>query len=206
MRVIKLFEEFNHIDNICKMYDIKRYTINEDGSIDVNGDVDLDNRRLTKLPLKFNLVSGDFDCSHNQLTSLEGSPKEVGGIFSCNHNRLKTIEGSPKEVGGDFDCSNNQLISLIGCPTSVGGDFYSYGVSNKLTTLEGFSTKISGNFVCIGNPIYEIWRLIDNMDYLEIFIDYDMIDDGNLYLARLNDILDMIEQPRVTRVKGYNCI
>ena len=41
------------IDSICKEYGIENYTINNDSSIDVNGDVDLAYRRLSKLPLKF---------------------------------------------------------------------------------------------------------------------------------------------------------
>ena len=53
MKHIKLFESFNDIDSICKKYNITNYTINSDGSIDVDGDVNLSNRGLTKLPLKF---------------------------------------------------------------------------------------------------------------------------------------------------------
>ena len=46
------------ISLICKRYRIKNYTVNSDGSIDVDGNVYLDNRKLTKLPLKFNKVNG----------------------------------------------------------------------------------------------------------------------------------------------------
>lgn len=31
----------NNIDKLCKKYNIKNYNINEDGSIDVDGNVDL---------------------------------------------------------------------------------------------------------------------------------------------------------------------
>ncbi len=37
--------------------------------------VNLCNKKLTKLPLKFNKVNGYFDCSSNNLTTLEGSSK-----------------------------------------------------------------------------------------------------------------------------------
>jgi len=96
MKYLKLFESFNDIDSICRKFGIENYTINEDGSIDVDGNVNLNDRKLTKLPLKFGKVSGDFSCNYNQLTTLEGSPKEVGGDFSCNYNQLTTLEGSPK--------------------------------------------------------------------------------------------------------------
>ncbi len=48
------------IHDICKKYNIKDYTINPDGSIDVLGNVSLSNNELTELPLKFNIVEGFF--------------------------------------------------------------------------------------------------------------------------------------------------
>lgn len=48
------------IDTICKKFGIKNYTINEDSTIDVDGNVDLRNKGLTKIPLKFGKVSGKF--------------------------------------------------------------------------------------------------------------------------------------------------
>ena len=47
MKYLKLFENFRDIDSICRRYCIENYTINSDGSIDVNGDVDLFNEGLT---------------------------------------------------------------------------------------------------------------------------------------------------------------
>ncbi len=60
MKYLKLFESFGNIDEICKKYDIENYTINSDGSIDVNENVDLFDKRLIKIPLKFNKVNGIF--------------------------------------------------------------------------------------------------------------------------------------------------
>src|SRR5574343_79753 len=67
------------VHKICKSLGIENYKINQDLSIDVNGVIDLINKKLTLLPLKFNKVKGWFDCSNNRLTSLQGAPKEVGG-------------------------------------------------------------------------------------------------------------------------------
>lgn len=47
-----------NIESICKKYNIKNYTINSDGTIDVYGNVILSRNYLTKLPLKFGRVSG----------------------------------------------------------------------------------------------------------------------------------------------------
>ena len=112
------------ISLICKKYGIENYTINDDGSIDVNGDVNLSWYKLTELPLSFNKVTGDFYCSHNVLTSLKGSPKWVGGYFDCSWNRLTSLKGGPRWVGGYFYCSHNQLTSLEFSPDYVGDNFW----------------------------------------------------------------------------------
>jgi hypothetical protein len=114
----------DNIHKICKEYGIENYTINSDGSIDVDGDVDLWSRGLTKLPMKFNNVSGDFNCHYNKLTTLLGSPQSVGGDFWCHGNKFITLDGSPERVGGSFYCNYNNLTTLEGGPQSVGGDFY----------------------------------------------------------------------------------
>ena len=84
----------DNIHKICEVYGITNYTINADGSIDVDGDVDLWSRGLSELPVKFNHVSGGFCCSWNKLKTLEGSPQSVGGYFSCYKNNLTNLEGS----------------------------------------------------------------------------------------------------------------
>jgi hypothetical protein len=112
------------IHDICKSFDIKNYTINPDGSIDVEGSVYLFNLNLDKLPLKFNKVGGYFGCSNNNLTTLEGCPTEVGEAFYCSSNKLTSLKGCPKFVGGTFYFGNNPLESLEGSPNYVGGDFY----------------------------------------------------------------------------------
>ena len=110
------------IHDICKRYNITNYTINDDGSINVNGRVDLHNKGLTELPLRFNKVNGSFDCSDNKLTSLKGCPRWIGGSFSCAYNKLRDLEYSPDYVGGWFDCCYNLLTDNY-CETEILGDF-----------------------------------------------------------------------------------
>ena len=74
----------DYIKSVC--------TQNPDGTWSSDGDVDLSNRGLTKLPVKFREVGGYFYCSHNSLTSLEGAPQEVNGNFYCSHNKLSIEE------------------------------------------------------------------------------------------------------------------
>ena len=236
MKHLKLFESFNleDIDAICQKYNIGNYTINEDGSIDVNGSVYFYLRDLSNLPpLKFRNVTGDFDCRDNKLTTLKGSPitvggnfrcvgnlltslkdapESVGGNFYCHYNALTSIEGAPKSIGDNFDCSYNKLTSLEGCPKSIGLDIDCR--HNKIVTFEHLPYSIGGDFLCFGNPIDKIWYLFDE-DYskIEFLNDCDALrepetvsEEPIIILDRLNFFLEEIGEKTVTEVKGYKCI
>ena len=117
---IKLLKEC--VDGKC--------TINEDGSIDVDGSVYINNRDLIKIPFKFRNVSVYFTCSNNQLTSLEGAPNTLGGSFNCyNNNQLTSLYSAPSSVGGNCYCHNNPNLpysELFKIVDKVDGDiFYS---------------------------------------------------------------------------------
>ena len=120
------------ISLICEKYNIKNYTINPDGSIDVNGRVDLSFYELTELPLRFNKVTGSFNCDYNRLTSLKGCPIWIGGSFNCIGNKLTSLEFSPDYVGGDFNCRWNKLTDNY-CDTEIGDSFYTSLEQDGLT-------------------------------------------------------------------------
>lgn len=86
-----IFEEDEFIHNICERYNINKYTINSNGSIDVDGNVELSYNRLKRLPIKFNYVSGSFDVSCNMLTTLEGLPKHIGGYLNLDYNHIEVL-------------------------------------------------------------------------------------------------------------------
>ena len=96
------------IKSWCKEMDIKVYTINSQGEIDVDGDVSFFNKDFEELPYKFGTVTGFFsleDCKN--LTSLKNCPNYITGdnmfdIDGCI--KLDSLEGCPKEVGGCFLC------------------------------------------------------------------------------------------------------
>ena len=136
-----------------KKYNIKNYTLNDRGEIDVDGDVKLCYRNITEIPpfIRFGVVKGDFYCYNNNLTSLEGAPKKVGGVFACHDNELTSLKGSPREVKGDFTCYYNQLTSLEGAPEVVGGSFYCY--SSNLTSPEGAPKEVGRDFDCNDNDL-----------------------------------------------------
>lgn len=144
------FESFNDIHSLCRKYNIRNYTINSDGSIDVDGDVHLHGLWLEDIPLNFNYVKGDFDCRRNDLTSLKGSPKKIDGSFHCNNNKLTNLEFSPESIPGDFNCLKNNLTTLKGGPKTVNGYFDCN--LNELTNLE-FSPKVGRSFYCAANKL-----------------------------------------------------
>ena len=89
-----------------------KYTINPQGLIDVNGDVNISVKKLTSIPVQFGHVSGYFYCDNNNLTSLQGAPQSVSGYFACYGNKLTSLQHAPQSVGGNFNCDNNNLTSL----------------------------------------------------------------------------------------------
>jgi len=229
MKYIKTLNEninSSEIDSICNEYNIKNYIINEDGSIDVDGNVNLYNKKLKVLPLNFRKVSGDFYCNYNQLISLEGAPQSVGKDFSCCSNQLTTLEGAPQSIRGYFDCNSNQLTTLEGAPQRIGGNFNCS--DNQLTSLEGVPKRVSGLFLCYSNnlknidylpkyykeldisnnPISKIIKLFTKPDeYGQIsnttdkeliseFIDREMIQQDILLVNRLVEFLDDIGNPK----------
>jgi hypothetical protein len=143
------------------------YTIKSDGTVDVNGDVNMDRMNLIKIPIKFGKVTGNFTCSGNQLTSLEGSPQSVRGDFYCSKNQLKSLKGSPQSVGGEFYCNNNQLTSLEWAPQSVRSFFCS---ENQLKSLKGSPLSVDGDFDCTHNKLKNLTNgpeLVKNSFYCE---------------------------------------
>ncbi len=98
------------IHKICDKLKIDNYTINPDGSIDVNGDVVI-LIFINELPIKFNKVSGNFYCSYNNLSTLKNFPNEVGGETFLYGNPLKSLDG----YNGDYDklyCDNKDYLIL----------------------------------------------------------------------------------------------
>ena len=79
---------------------VGNYTINDNLTLDVKGNVYLNNRDLTKFPefIRFNKVGGGFWCHNNNLVSLEGCPSSVGGGFWCSKNKVKFTKKDVKRL------------------------------------------------------------------------------------------------------------
>tara|TARA_R110000822_G_C15068291_1_gene468301 strand:- start:29 stop:565 length:537 start_codon:yes stop_codon:yes gene_type:complete len=172
------------IKEICKKYKIENYTINDDGSVDVDGNVNLSTGDLKEIPLNFNKVSGSFWVDGNGITSLKGSPKKVGGRFDCSMNNLTSLEGGPKIVDR-FVCSNNNLTDLKGGPKSMSKKLY-----------------------CTGNPIGSILNGVD-IEFIIAFNSFRILIDGVVYLKRLKYLMSLFGNPiniNINKIKKHYTI
>jgi len=191
---------------VCKRYDIKNYTISDDLSIDVDGNVNLTSNGLEYLPLKFNYVGGGFSCSNNRLKTLEGGPQTVNGNFYCNNNKLETLEDCPQTVNGNFNCHSNLLKTLEGGLQTVGGYFYC--TDNKLKDLEYFP-EVNGNVYMRGNLVnLLVYTFIKKADsfMIEDFIDYEIVRNRDtVMLDRLQTFIrdNDLEMPDLEDIKKH---
>ena len=167
------------IENWLAVHNIKDYIINEDLSVDVEGDVNLSGKYLLGCSTE---IGGVFDCHSNCLISLVGCPTEVVGDFYCNYNRLTSLVGCSVKVGGDFYCNDNELTSLNYCPESIDSSFYCY--NNGLTDLFGSPIKVGGDFSCNDNALTSL----DGFPIVEGVINClsNKIDDSELFLYGYN--------------------
>jgi hypothetical protein len=175
------------IHKICERYNIKKYTINDDLSIDVDDRVYLSINNLRVIPLRFRRVSGNFSCENNKLTSLIGSPEFLDGYFSCYKNNLTSLEYLPKYIGGGINCQYNKIWNFRGIPDSFKREFY-----------------------CEGNPIFNIWKLFESSGDIEFLNDCHALREPEtpdglpiVILERLNYFLETIGKDPVEKVDGY---
>ena len=96
------------IEAWCEEVDIKNYTINSKGEIDVDGYVNLRNKDFEELPYKFGKVKGGFTIEGcKNLTSLKNCPDYVNASFDIDScSQLDSLEGCPKEVKENFWCTD----------------------------------------------------------------------------------------------------
>ena len=108
-------------------YNVKNYTLIPDEQygfvVNVDGNVNLYNKQISAIEIKFNIVSDYFYCPLNNLTSLEGYPTLVGGLFNCSRNELTSLEHCPASIGGGLDIISNKLTNFYHLPKIISGSF-----------------------------------------------------------------------------------
>jgi hypothetical protein len=111
---------------------IKNYVIHDNLTVDVMGNVNINNKNLNELPFQFGIVTGSFYCNNNNLTSLRGSPYEVTGDFNCMGNILHSLKDCPINIHKNFYCAYNPIKTLKGFKSNIGKSFFhSYDIDKK---------------------------------------------------------------------------
>lgn len=129
--------DLNEIKKILDKYKIKNYTINADGTVDVDGNVDFSNKSITSIPVQFRNVTRHFYCYGTKITSLEGAPQSVGGNFYCSTTKITSLAGCPQSVGGDFNCSFTEITSLSGVHKQIKHVGFEFFIPTNTTHLLG---------------------------------------------------------------------
>lgn len=195
----------DEIHEICKIYKIVNYTINDDMSIDVNDNVNLFKLNLSELPLTFNIVNGkgNFNIMKAGLSTLKGSPREITSSFYCQFNNITDLSGGPDKVSYLYSCRNNEnLTSLKGLASHIDG---SLNLSNcGLRDFKGVPENIylGGSINFYNNPVYfSLGNFLEKYDidintikdkYLELILeinDLDAIQDGEIIDMRMDEVL-----------------
>lgn len=209
------------IIKLCKKYAISNYIINDDLSVDINGDVSLDNldkiHNVDYIPLNFNHVSGNFDISYNSLASLKGCPKYVGGNFNCAYNDLTSLEFGPLYVGGDYSAVENHLVTLDYLPNSctelfISNNFITNVSSQQISKIDiGYFDGIGYNpFDIFMDVIMKFLNIeINQKTYLEIvdkLEEFEVIKENTIIdMISLNSLFDYYNIPfTLTKVKLIN--
>ena len=141
--------------------------------------------------------------------TVKGSPHTVGDFFNCEYNKLTSLKGAPHTIGSNFNCEDNKLTSLEGAPFSVGDNFWC--ANNNIRSFEGLM-NISLCFHCSGNPVREIWMIINpinnkwDSEKMDFFNDLDIIRGEEIAIERFNFFLEEIGRPTVESVEGYKNI
>ncbi len=180
----------NEIHDICDHYCIKKYTINGDGSIDVDGDVNLNRCGLTEIPLDFNKVSGLFYCGNNMITSLKGSPREVGKYFYCGGNNLTSLEYCPSIIREILYCNDNPLIFLNKAQIEVGTGFVCTDTKLPEILNELFDNRNDDRDYFAYDYQKTIRIFLKYHNYYDVWTDVFHVDNYHALMAEIKDGLE----------------
>lgn len=148
------------IHEFCVDYDISKYTINPDGSVDVFENVYFKDSNMDDFPFKFNIVNGKFQASQNHLISIENAPEKVDGSFFINDNNLHNLKGCPKYINGTLDITDNDELTSL-----YVGDYDVQITGNIYLDALNFPSELANFIEYDGEEYY-------NMDKIRLIFKY----------------------------------
>ena len=117
--------KLNEVGNITNKVQLEKwlrdngfteYHIYDDLSVDIVGDVNLNNIREEgePIPIKFRNVYGGFSTGGGDLYNLKGAPEFISEYLDCSANNLESLEYFPKVIKGDVHMYLNSIDSFKG--------------------------------------------------------------------------------------------
>lgn len=188
------------IKSICDRYNIRNYTITEDGVVNVDGTVAIEYSGLNEIPVKFGIVNVSFDIERNNLTSLEGSPRECENFY-CSYNALKSLKGCPEKVKGSFWCVHNKLTSLEYISESV---ITIACRNNQIRDFKGVSEFFEGEIACEENPVYHVYKLFETSKCIKWLNEFEVIRGNTVVLDRLEEVYHQLNMEPI-QINGIEC-
>lgn len=136
--------DINYIKFMCDELNIENYDISPDGFVNCNSSIDISEKKLTEIPIKFGEVMGDFVCCDNNLTSLENIPYRCDNII-CHNNNLKYLEIE--------NCYDNIIHDI---------DIYSIISYNFIDNYKMYITPIDDDTIKYINRINKLKKIFRN--------------------------------------------
>lgn len=198
MRYLKKYNEMrteeqhvshnSDINDFCEVQNGWNYKINVDGTVDVDGDVNLSGEDLTELPVKFNKVTGCFNCALNNLTSFKGFPKYVGDFLSVQNNKITSLEYLPEHTG--------RLITLEGnLLKDVSSIKHLFADPNKIVWIDDNPIdELLQQMVLLGCSQYKSYfnelRHDVQFDVIDRLDEFDVIKKDKIDMISMNSMFD----------------
>lgn len=199
MNIMILLKEKREIKNWLRSYNIRNYRLIKDKEhswiVDVFENIDLSNKSLKEIPLKFNKVEGQFLCNNNELTELDFAPI-MAHSFYCQKNNLKSLKGCPQKLKGSVNCSYNDLTSLEHAPLMIRDSFFCS--HNHLDSLKYGPIIVKGFYVANQNKLQTLEycpRQAVHMDLLDnpLLGEFQFIRQFNKIYAQHLRVMKMID-------------
>lgn len=118
-------------------------SVEEDGTINVDGDLNFDLYRDESIPIKLGTVTGSFINHDSKLKYLWNGPKRVEGSVEMTGSIIKSLSGGPEWIGEHLHLGGTKITSLKGIAKYIGGNVHFAG--SNLKSLEGMPERLEGD-------------------------------------------------------------
>ena len=108
-----LLRKKEEIEAWLEKYEIQDYQLIKDEKygyvVNVFEFINLSNKGLKSIDVKFNEIKSSLICNYNELESFEGFPEKILIGLHIGNNKFTSLKGCTKEIGEYFNCSNNDI-------------------------------------------------------------------------------------------------